>query len=66
MRDPVDEQTQLLHLDSLRQFAACFGTPTPDQNKNKFLLVQFVRNALHDSGMTAQQGPDHFFAAGST
>ena len=58
--DPVDEQTHLLRIDSLRQLAACFGTPTPDQHKDKFLLVKFVRNALLGSGLAVQQGHGHF------
>ena len=44
--DPTDEETHRLRIDSLRQLAACFGTPKPDQHKDKFLLVKFVRNAL--------------------
>ena len=31
--DPIDEQTHRFRIDSLQQFAACFGTTTPDQNK---------------------------------
>ena len=52
--DPIDEQTHRVRLGPLRQLAACLGTPTPDQLKDKFLLVKFDRNALLDSGLTAQ------------
>ena len=36
---PVDEQLDHLTTGSLRQLAACFGTSTPEQNKEKVLLV---------------------------
>ena len=52
--DPIDEQTHRIRLDPLRQLAACLGTPSPDQLKDKFLLVKFDRNAVLDSGLTAQ------------
>ena len=63
--DPVDEKAHRLRIDPLRQLAACFGTLTPDQHKEKFLLVKFVRNALLDSGLTVLQGHDHFFTSES-
>ena len=59
--DPVDEQNHRLRIEPSRQFATYIGTPTPDQHKDKFLLVKFVRNALLDRGPTVLQGHDHFF-----
>ena len=62
--DPVDEQTHRLRIDSLRRLAACFGTPTPDQNKDKFLLVEFVWNALLGSGMAVNRASTIFLPSG--
>ena len=43
--DPVDEQTKLHRIDSLRQLAACFRTPTPDQTRASscFLILSLMR-----------------------
>ena len=35
---PIDNQIGRLRIGLLRQFAACSGIPTPDQNKDKFQL----------------------------
>ena len=37
-RRPVDEQTDCLLIGTLWQLAACFGNPTPDQNKGRLQL----------------------------
>ena len=58
---PVDEQTNGLLIDPLLQLAACFGTPTPDQNKDKFVLGKYVLRALHARGMLVQRGLEWLF-----
>ena len=63
--DSIDEPAHRPSFDSLRQLAACFETPALDQNKEKFLLVKYVRNALLGSGLTVQQGHGHFFTTES-
>ena len=63
---PVDERTDCLCIDPLRQLAACFGTPTPDQNKDKFQLGKYVMKELHAGGVIVQTGLEFFFESALT
>ena len=58
---PIDVQINCLLIDPLRYLAACFGTPTPDQNKNKFLLGKYDLKELHARGILVQEGLEFFF-----
>ena len=63
---PIDEQNKFFRINPLRQLAASFGTPTPDQNKDSFRLGNYFTKELHARGMIAQEGPGWFFAPALT
>ena len=63
---PVDEQINCRRIDPMQQLAACFGTQTPDQNKDKVLLGKYVMKELHARGMIVQEDLEFFFAPALT
>ena len=65
-RRPVDEEINLLRIDPLRQLAARFETPMPDQNKGKFQLRKFGMKELHARGMIVQGSLEFFFTPALT
>ena len=61
-RRPVDEQTGLLRIGSLRQLAAFFRTSMPDQTKEAIQLGKYDIKGLHARGVIAQEDLEFLFA----
>mmetsp|Transcript_65583 Transcript_65583/g.147989 ORF Transcript_65583/g.147989 Transcript_65583/m.147989 type:complete len:125 (-) Transcript_65583:367-741(-) len=62
----LDEQLIRPAIDSFRKIARSSGTPTPAQNKHKYLLRKLITKKLHARGMIIQEGLDWFFSPALT